>query len=432
LFTMKRPRQIVSSAAQVVLVLLLLVAMSACDLSSSGSSDPIRLPAAEQPVPLLEADRPVDWWFVFKFNSADFPGCGASGVRTCPFGGNVMPYPSGYSQQFVYLSSENPFLQDGPGCLGDSTADPVGATFDQIYNGSYHYVVWNDQLYGEPAIASCPSGNCFSPWGHSKGMLAWNDKGNGLVMQVSTPSWPAAGCSAYPRQNDGNSLGCVNDDNLLVSQHFFSLRLTKGDVVTVLNALANASVVTDASNPQVVRNGGPPDIQQLVNRLGVLSPSTGYTLSTLSSGVQLISKPSNLQVPPWQMVSAILGGPSLRAATWWTDPEIPSTTASTAIGCWDPSLGDAGAVEIAKTGQWGGKTLGLTGGTVAPAGNHNHAKIGVTTSGVDPMAIFGDMNQQGSLSGPNCGSSQNGRGGLFFVVHDQRLHDAVAQLISGE
>jgi hypothetical protein len=124
----------------------------------------------------------------------------------------------------------------------------------------------------------------------------------------------------------------------LVSQHFFSLKLTKADVVKVLTALQNASVVTDASNVQIVKSGGPADITTLVAKLGVKSDSTTFTHETLSTGVQLISKPSALHVPPWQMVSAVLDGVSLRAATWWANPQIPSTTASTTIDCWDPSL----------------------------------------------------------------------------------------------
>lgn len=127
------------------------------------------------------------------------------------------------------------------------------------------------------------------------------------------------------------------------------------------------------------------------------------------------------------MVSALLGGRALRAATWWEDPgEILSTTASTPVGCWDPSLGKPGAVEIATTGKWRGRTLGLTGGL---GEDFNHAKIGVSPSGAD--SIFGDMNQDGTLSPPFCDTSQNGRGGLFYVLEDQKLHDAVAQLISG-
>jgi len=41
------------------------------------------------------------------------------------------------------------------------------------------------------------------------------------------------------------------------------------------------------------------------------------------------------------------------------------------------------------------------------------------------------MNQQGSLSGPNCASSQNGRGGTFYVVSNPQLADSLTALISG-
>src|SRR5271167_5276619 len=102
-------------------------------------------------------------------------------------------------------------------------------------------------------ISGC-SESCGAPWGHSKGMLAWNDAGDGLVMQVSTPSWPAAGSATFPRKTDGNTLGCVKDNDVQVSQHFFALRLTKDDLVKVLMALNNASIVTDPKNPQLVNN----------------------------------------------------------------------------------------------------------------------------------------------------------------------------------
>ena len=110
-----------------------------------------------------------------------------------------------------------------------------------------------------------------------------------------------------PRKTDGNTLGCVTDDDVLVSQDFFALKLDKADVVTVLAALANSSVVTDPANLQIVNNGGPSGIQQLVQGLGGISKSNTPSMATLSSGVVLISKPSNLNVPPWQMVSALLG-----------------------------------------------------------------------------------------------------------------------------
>lgn len=408
------------------------------------------------PVPLLAPGQPVNWWFVFKFNAASFPECGGDVQRTCLFGGSVQPYES-FSQQFVYASSANGALQQGGGCLGDSVADPLGATFNQIYNGGFHYVLWNDQFYGDPIDTQ------FAPWGHSKGMLTWNDAGEGMVVQVSTPSWPGSGSAKDPRKTDGNTLGCVKDNDVLVSQHFFALKLNKADVAAVLAALENASVVTDPANLQIVKNGGPSDIQQLVQNLGSQSKSVTASAATLSSGVMLISKPSQLNVPPWQMVSALLDGVALRVASWWADPQIPTTTASTPIGCWDPSLSKPGAVEIATTGTWQTKTLGFS-GVSTPQGNH--AKIAVSTSvvgkvelqgrppsrrcsandsspecatprsaclfGTCPYVIFGDMNQQGALSGPHCDSSQNGRGGLFFVLRNPALYHSVQHLLEGQ
>lgn len=370
--------------------------------------------------PLLQQGKPVDWWFMFKFNSASFPKCDAD--RTCAFGGSVQPYKS-YSQQFVYASSANAKLQKGSGCAGDTVNDPLGATFAQVYNGSAYYVIWNDQFYNDPMPSQ------FAPWGHSKGMLAWDNSGNGFVLQVSTPSWPAAGNRSAPRKTDGNTLGCVKDDDVEVSQHFFALRLTKNDLVAVLKALANASIVTDPKVTQIVKNGGPSDVQALVSALGNKSTSSKYTKDTLSSGVQVLSKPSDLHVPPWQFVSALLGGVSMRAATWWASPEIPTTTASTRVSCWETSLGKPGAVQIATTGSWNGTKFGLTGGEGT---NFNHAKIGVTTSGSTRYAVFGDLNQQGALATPKCGSSQDGRGGLFYVVNDPTLVQSVASLIKGD
>jgi hypothetical protein len=381
---------------------------------------------AKAPAPLLAKDHPVKWWLVFKLNSAAFPGCGGDFARECRFGGTVQDYKV-FGQQFAYASSESRSLQQGSGCVGDTTADPVGATFDEVYNGSLHYVVWNDQFYDDPKIKGCTK-SCGSPWGHSKGVLAWDDVGEGFVMQVTTPSWPAAGSKNFPRNADGNTLGCVVDDNVEVSQHFFALKLTKDDLVKVLEALRNASVVTDPSNSQVVSNGGPEDVQKLVTALGSKSDAKTVTTETLSGGVELISKPSGLHVPPWQMVSSLLGSVPLRAATWWAAPKIPTTTEATEIKCWDDSLGEPGPVEIATSGMWAGKKIGLTGGS---GPDFNHAKIGVSTSEGTHYSIFGDMNQQGSASGPNCASSQNGRGGLFYVIDDPELFNSVKELISG-
>jgi hypothetical protein len=377
------------------------------------------------PVPLLAAGHPVTWWFAFKLNSATFPGCGAQTRGSCSFGGSPQSYRVG--QQFVYASSENQTLQQGDGCAGTTFSDPLGATFDEAYHGEFHYIVWNDQFKGDPAIPGCGD-DCASPWGHSKGMVFWNDVGTAVVLQVTTPSWPGAGSEAHPRASDGNTLGCVRDNNVKYSQHFFALKLSKEDLLKLLAALSNASVATDPSNPQVVSNGGPADVQDLVRTLGHKQTGTTATMDTLSSGIRLISKPSSLHVPPWQLVSSLVGGVPLRAATWWASPLIDSTTAATPVTCWDSSLASPAAVEIATSGDWNGTTIGLK-GFVADG---NHAKIGTTTDGSSGLVIFGDLNQQGALDGSDCGRSQNGRGGLFFVLNEPALASSVASLIRGE
>jgi hypothetical protein len=396
--------------------------------------------ASETPVPLLsKGGGAVDWWFAFKFNSQNtFAGCGAgAGTRTCVFGGTVQAKDR-FGQQFAVASSRDNALSDGKGCVGASTNDPVGATFDQVYNGNFNYVIWNDQFYGDPGLSTCKSSSCGAPWGHSKGLLAWNDAGEGFVMQVSTPSWPGSGSSRIKRKA-GNTLGCIgSNNNLLASQHFFALKLNKSDLIKVLNALKSAGVVTDPTKLQIVKNGGPEDVQALVKELGKRPaklkidkdhPPTAdqlFTKQELSSHVLLIAKTSNLTAPPWQMVSAILNGTAERAATWWTTPRIYTTTKSSAAKCLGTALvGKQGPVAIALTGVWNKKAIKLA----APS---NHAKIGISTSGSHHYVIFGDMNQQGALSPPNCGKSQNGRGGLFFVLDNKTLADSVADLIDGD
>ena len=248
-------------------------------------------------------------------------------------------------------------------------------------------------------------------------------------MQVSTPSWPASGSKDHPRTSDGNTLGCIDDNDVKVSQHFFALKLTQADLIKVLHALQNASVVTDPANLQIVHNGGPAEVQQLVKNLGKKSESTSYTDEKLSTGVDLISKPSKLQVPPWQLVSAALNGLPIRAATWWATPEIYTTTASSTITCWNEDLGTPGPVQIATTGGWSGSTFSLKGG---PQLDSNHAKIGVSTDQSQPYAIFGDLNQQGTLTGQKCSSSQNGRGGTFYIIKNKALYTGLMDLIRGE
>jgi hypothetical protein len=379
--------------------------------------------AAAVPSPMVDQNHRAQWVFAFKLNAGTFPTTGT--LASCLFGGTPQSYVS--SQRYVFASKSAPALKDGNGLIGTSTADPVGATFAKIYAAPLNFVVWNDQFYRHPPISGC-SESCGGPWGHSKGVLAWDGLGNGVVIQVTTPSWPGSGTALAPRASDGNTLGCVDDDDVKASQHFFALRLTPADTAAVLDALANASVVTDITNPQLARIGGPPELQQRVQFLGRKSPSTLLLDVMLSSGVRLISKPSALHVPPWQMLSARLGGVPLRAATWWASPRIPTTVAGQPIICWRDDLGSPAGVDIATSGSWASTRIGLRGG---PQPDANHAKVGVSTDGAHHYSIFADLNQQGRLTA-KCDSSQNGRGGLFFIVDDPTLHASLSALIAGE
>ena len=176
-------------------------------------------------------------------------------------------------------------------------------------------------------------------------------------------------------------------------------------------------------------------IQALVKKLGKKSHSKECTIVKLSNGMKFISKPYHYAVPPWQLVSAKLGGVPLRVASWWANPEIYSTSQGEHISCWNANLGIPGAVDIATTGKWGKQVLGLKGGM---GKNFNHAKLGVSQNAKKPLCIFGDMNQQGALNpnsdyiGQRCTSSQNGRGGTFYVLEDQSLFESMTSLLSGE
>lgn len=103
--------------------------------------------------PLLAEKKPADWWFAFKFNTATYPSKEASEPTRGIFGRS----PQGYKREkgefclsYAVASNVTPTLQMGLGYIGGSLGDPLGATFNQIYNGDCNYVLWNDQFYNDP------------------------------------------------------------------------------------------------------------------------------------------------------------------------------------------------------------------------------------------------------------------------------------------
>merc|ERR1711957_930174 len=107
-------------------------------------------------------------------------------------------------------------------------------------------------------------------------------------------------------------------------------------------------------------------------------------------------------------------------------PAIHSAYAGTP-GCWSAELANPLEVQVATSGLWDGKVLNMKGTFTG-----NHAKIGHSLGG--SLAVMGDMNQQGSYSPDerSCSSSQNGRGGIFFVVDDAVLHSSLQKLMTGD
>src|SRR6185503_11951445 len=141
--------------APLLLISLALVFASSFTFHSPGeraTSFALAVSAGSAPVPLLAKGHPVNWWFVFKLNAGAFPDCG-EGTRGCPFGGTVKKYKD--AQQYLFASNESPTLKQGSGCVGDTDADPIGATFDEVYSGSFNYLIWNDQFYDDPEIKGC-------------------------------------------------------------------------------------------------------------------------------------------------------------------------------------------------------------------------------------------------------------------------------------
>jgi hypothetical protein len=155
------------------------------------------------PAPLLQKDYPVDWRFVFKFNGAAYPGCGDDAQRSCPFGGVVQSYTGAFGQQYVYASSSDPSLQKGKGCAGTTLADPLGASFDEVYNGAYFYVLWNDQFYGDPLKSRA------APSATRRGSSAGTTRGRGSScrtprrqpLHVPLPQKEEFGMAQTPSQN---------------------------------------------------------------------------------------------------------------------------------------------------------------------------------------------------------------------------------------
>lgn len=173
---------------------------------------------------------------------------------------------------------------------------------------------------------------CAGPGSYSRGIrfvcvLPTGREGSGRPGQ----DWNGLPMQGHPPRKDGNSPGCVTDNDVKVSQHFVASSSPRMSVIKVLRALQKAAVVTDPGISRIVKNGDLPISRALY--------------------------------PP----------PAAR-------PPIPPSTAGTG------NLGTPGPVEIATTGQRGGTTIGLKAG---PEVDANHAKIGCPRTRHNLMSYSG-------------------------------------------
>ena len=270
-------------------------------------------------------------------------------------------------------------------------------------------------------------------------MLAWNETARASSCRCRRRRGPAPAASVS--RKSGNTLGCVKtNNNLVASQHFFALKLNKEDLLEGAAGDAKRERRHRSDNRQIAQNGGPPEIRDAAEELGKKpheklrhkKPDDLKIIQTqLTADVMLISKPSNAER------AALADGVGaarrrLRAhrhmvglAADLLDQEVDQ----------DRLLGghvevrqkSPGDVIIAKNGTFGGRPLGLIGG-------QNHAKVGVVTSGRTSFSIFGDLNQQGTINPVKgkCDASQNGRGGMFFVVKNDELFKTLSDMLEGE
>ena len=472
------------------------------------------------PRPFIGSKDSVNWWFCFKFpfipDKNNYNFCDKKLPQSCLTGSfhgpdnlpqvfikenfqckwDINPYESSYSPnslikekvnflkknntyyknqwslQYLIATDKEPKLKKGVGCLGMTNEDPLGSTFNQIYNNNCNYLIYNDQFYSDPI--SGPDIVAFGTgYAHAKGMLAWDNNGDGIWLQVTTPNWPKCGSKKFATSWDGNTLGCGLDNNIEASQHFFCICINKIDVINILNGYIQTFIITDNSKPQLVYllKNCPREIKKLVDQLQIpefiktwdSSCPKNYPkgsrkppqinkkylnmnlqgVGNIFKDIKVVFKPSKLRVPPWQYMSTMLNSVDIYSATWWQPPAIPSTPRNIKPDCpdWQSFFGDKlpGEVSIVKTGKWENIKFSLTASEIS---NKNHAKFGVGK--IDDICIFSDINQQGAVrcgsgiytckntappeSPTCCATGQNYRGGAWIILPNKILANSLREL----
>jgi hypothetical protein len=119
--------------------------------------------------------------------------------------------------------------------------------------------------------------------------------------------------------------------------------------------------------------------------------------------------------------------------SWWGASPIPDTTAWQVFTYWPKGRAPPGQVTIVHSGYWDKVTFSLQEGPFGKpdANDGSHAKIGISEPKSHNLVIFGDMNQAGGLEpdgAQGCAHSQVSRGGLFFVLQNDKLWTSLDEM----
>ena len=300
---------------------------------------------------------------------------------------------------------------------------------------------------------------CGSPWGHSKGAFAFEEGSLGFFLQGTTPNWPD------PSQGDTFApLGCQLDNNVYLSQSFLGVTLASDDFTTIAPVLEKARLCSSGSLS--CRNGSSghmvdfnctseatrgEDWSILNTAFAATStmdmPSEGLNITAPGgSTLRLFSHSAAYENPPWLLVANDLGV-DLGVASWWdfnygqatlcSGDDYSNATENYCLINNELGLalntqgGAAQSVEnaIAASFMVGGadRAWALWGEF---SGIASHAKFGVAGDQTSHWVVSGDQNSQGFDCSSACNGSQQGRGGLFFAVQDEALHESLYDLLA--
>jgi hypothetical protein len=348
--------------------------------------------------PLDGNGNPVDWFFCLKFPEG--MGCDCKSASCTHWDDKKSK-----GLCYLYADSNNPIVRlnsdIGYGCLNE-TNNPVTQTLQQLTSDA-SYVIWNDQ--GKLTSQNGSYKDCGAPHAHSKG-AAGIISNTGFIMNCSTPYFP---------DPDNFLLGCQDDDNAELSQHFFCFSVGSSDFSKWASTVANAKLCTLVTNKwdnyTDVTSGG---------------KSSTVSLKTLNGiDINMMVKGSEDFFIPWTFVADTVGE-DLSVLSFYGSPYTPPVCA----GAKDAkcTYNDTPKQSITIVNSLGYKSYSWC-GHGGPQNTSNHAKIAIGSSPSD-LVICGSMNMQGTPA-TGCKSSQMGRGGDFYAIHNKTLWSGLDGVFQG-